>query len=31
MKLDQKLRDCAATLQDEQLLEKLSAGEVIAQ
>ena len=31
MKLFQKLRDCAATLQDEQLLVKSSAGDVIAQ
>ena len=31
MKLYQKLRDCAATLQDEQLLVKSSAGDVIAQ
>ena len=30
MKLDQRLRDCAATLQDEQLLTNLS-GDVIAQ
>jgi hypothetical protein len=31
MKLYQKLRDCAATLQDDQLLVKSSAGDVIAQ
>ena len=31
MKLGQWLRDCAGTLQDEQLLAKLSAGDVIAQ
>jgi hypothetical protein len=31
MKLDQRFRDCAATLQDEQLLVKSSAGDVIAQ
>ena len=31
MKLGQRLQDCAGTLQDEQLLAKLSAGDVIAQ
>ena len=31
MKLGQRLRDCAGTLQDEQLPAKLSAGDVITQ
>ena len=31
MKLCERLQDCAGTLQGEQLLAKLSAGDVIAQ